>query len=299
MTEWIWLSLVSALFLGVYDIAKKASVKENAVPIVLLASVSVAAAFWLLLVLLSAFVVANDHWLYPVGRISSRIHGLLFLKSALVGASWACAFFALKQLPLSIAAPIRATSPLFTILLAVLFWAESPSALQWIGIVIVLFAAIMFSRAGVEEGIHFHRDRYVGLMLSATVLGAISALYDKHLLQSEMLKPTVVQAWFSIYLVPVMLPLAFRWWKKDRQETPFQWRWSILLIPMFLLIADIVYFTAITYPGAMISVISPLRRASIIIPFAFGILRLKEKNWKPKTICVAMVIVGVYLMSQK
>ena len=41
---WILLSLGSAILLGFYDIAKKLSVRQNAVPVVLLANVSVGAA---------------------------------------------------------------------------------------------------------------------------------------------------------------------------------------------------------------------------------------------------------------
>ena len=109
--------------------------------------------------------------------------------------------------------------------------------------------------------------------------------------------PVSVQAWFSIYLVPVMLPLVIRWWRRDRQQTPFQWRWSIPMIAVLLLVADYAYFKAVAEPDALISVISPLRRTSVIIAFAFGILRLKEKNWRMKAPCIGAILLGAYLLS--
>ena len=133
-------------------------------------------------------------------------------------------------------------------------------------------------------------------MLVATLLGSLCALYDKYLLQVERLSPVAVQAWFSIYLVPVMLPLVIRW-RRDRHRTPFQWRWSIPMIAVLLLVADYAYFKAVADPEALISVISPLRRSSVLVAFAFGILQLKEKNGSTKAPCIGAILLGVYLLS--
>lgn len=299
MVFWITLSLVSAFFLGLYDIAKKSAVRENAVPPVLLFSVSTAATIWAIPIL-AAFLLPNSSqsWLRELSDLNAHQHTLLLCKSVLVGSSWTCAFFALKRLPLSIATPIRATSPFWTVMFAVLLMSERPAWPQWIGIAVVLVAFLAFSRVGAKEGIRFHRDRAVALMVAATLLGAASSLYDKYLLQDAALSPISVQAWFSVYMVPVMLPMAIRWWRQDRTKTRFEWRWSIPMIAIFLLIADFAYFTAVASEDAMISVISPLRRSSIIIPFLFGILRLKEHNWRAKSGCILAILFGVYLLSQ-
>lgn len=118
--QWILFSLMSAIFLGLYDLAKKSAVRENAVPVVLLLNVVTAALIYLPLLLFSTtlpgLLVATPFIVEPA---SPSVHLLLFAKSALVGASWTLALFAFKHLPLSIAAPIRATSPLWTTLVAV------------------------------------------------------------------------------------------------------------------------------------------------------------------------------------
>ncbi len=299
MTAWIFLSLLSALFLGLYDIAKKDAVKGNAVPPVLLLNVLTAAAIW------TVPIAGSWLGLFPADSEFSQItsihpaqHLMLMLKSMMVGASWICAFFALKSLPISIATPIRATSPVWTILVAVSVMGERPGLFQWLGILIVLLAFFGLSRVGAQEGIHFHRNRAVALMIVATVLGSLCALYDKVLLQQTDLRPAAVQAWFSIYLVPVMLPLAIRWWRRDRSSAPFHWRWSIPLIAIFLLVADFSYFTALSDPNSLISVVSPLRRGSVVIAFLFGVLNLKEENWRAKAPCVAAILTGVILLSQ-
>lgn len=294
--SWILLSIVSAILLGCYDIAKKSAVKDNAVPPVLLLNVLTAALIWIPWVVWS--YVKPDQTAAPqLSDITAVEHGLLICKSVLVGASWTLAFFALKHLPISIASPIRSTSPLWTIGFAVAAMGERPSRLQWAGVAVIVVAFLVFSRVGRREGIHFHRDRWVAMMIAATLLGAFSAVYDKYLLQTVGLSPAVVQAWFSIYLVPVMLPLAIRWFFVERRQTPFNWRWSIPMIAVLLLAADFTYFTAVAQPDALISVISPLRRTSVVVAFVFGILRLGEQSWRAKAVCIIGILCGVCLLS--
>ena len=295
---WILLSLCSAVFLGFYEIAKKVSLKENAVPPVLFFNVLTAASLWLPLILFSQFYPTGvrAHFL-RVESLSGTGHILLFLKSLIAGSSWIFASFALKHLPMSIAAPIRASSPLWTITIAVIFLSERPDLWQWGGITIILISFYAFSLVGRKEGIHFHRNRWVGFMVIATLLGACSALYDKFLLQNCHLHAATVQAWFSVYLVLVMTPLVTHWYFKGRTTTPFQWRWSIPVISILLLVSDFLYFTAIETPGGLISVISPLRRTSIVIAFIAGVRIYGEKNPLPKAVCILSMLVGVYVLS--
>ncbi|QDT62092.1 EamA-like transporter family protein [Stieleria bergensis] len=336
--SWVLLSLLSALLLGFYDAAKKVSVKQNVVPLVLLVSVSFGALLYTPLVIWSWLSIESIPWSsFRVQPMSSRWHGLVIAKSMLVGASWTFAFFALKRLPLSIAAPIRASSPFWTIAIATLLMGERPSGLQWTGMAIVMFGFWRFTLVGREEGIHFHRDFGVGLMIVATLLGALSSIYDKWLLQIEQIPPVALQSWFSIYLVPVMVPAALWWYRSWRVagraieqvagKTPtdkalgpepsasdgassvpsdspskfspsgFQWRWSILLISPLLITADWFYFVALANPTAMVSVVSVLRRCSVVIALAFGARALSEANYWAKARCVGIFLLGVAVIA--
>ncbi|GAA4444954.1 DMT family transporter [Novipirellula rosea] len=302
---WIGLSAISAVLLGFYDVTKKIAVRKNAVPIVLLISVSVGAAIWMPFICWSSFSPTSvPHPILKVDSLSFAEHGLLLAKSMLVGASWTFAFFALKRLPLSIAAPIRSTSPFWTIAMASLFLQERPSGVQWIGIIIVLLAFWAFSAVSLREGVSFKSDRGVAMMVVATILGALSSIYDKYLLQTVLIAPSTVQAWFSVYLVPVMVPMAVIWWRSGRKNRDqelsvhalFEWRWAILGISPLLLAADIVYFTALADPDALVSVISVVRRCSVVIAFLFGIRALGEANFWPKAACVVTILCGVALL---
>jgi drug/metabolite transporter (DMT)-like permease len=296
--SWMTLSLCSAVVLGFYEIAKKAAVRENAVPAVLFFNVLTSALLWAPLMAVSHLATHRVpfEWLI-VDHLSWFEHGLLFAKSLIAGSSWIFASFALKHLPMSIAAPIRASSPFWTILIAVVFMEERPGPWQWAGVIVIMTSFYVFSLVGKKEGIHFHRNRWIGFMVIATLLGACSALYDKYLLQRAQLTASTVQAWFSIYLVVMMTPLVVRWYLKDRTNSPFEWRWSVPMIAILLLISDFMYFTAIEKPDALISVISPLRRTSVVIAFIAGIRIYGEQNWRPKAACIATLLTGVYIIS--
>lgn len=296
--HWILLTVLSAIVLGIYGLAKKAAVHNNAVPAVLLLNVATAACIYLPIMLLSW---QQPQWLDGTGlqlqTLSSNQHVMIFAKAVLVAASWILAFYALKNLPLSIAAPIRSTSPLWTVLIASTALAERPSLVQWLGIATILAAFFAFSQVGRKEGIHFRNNRWVVMMIAATLLGSISALYDKFLLQNVRLHPATLQAWFSVYLVVAMIPLAMRWYVKDRKSKPFQFRWSIPAIAVTLLIADFLYFLAISDPTSLIAVVSPIRRTSVVIPFLYGVFFLNEKNVRGKAVCITLMLFGVYLVS--
>ena len=295
--SWLILTICSALLLGFYDYFKKLALRDNAVMPVLFGSVAAGAVLWLPVVVWA--------WLVPgqfppvvraVVEVPAGGHILLAAKAVLVGASWWFGYCGLKALPLSIASPIRATGPLWTIAFAVLLFGEAPSFKQWAGVVIVLSAFFAFTFVGRREGIHFHRHAGVWFMIAATLLGASSSLYDKYLLQHAGLGPCQVQAWFTIYMALMLAP-ALLIWARSANGSAWHWHWSIPVIGITLLGADILYFTAISQPGALIALISPVRRASVAVSFLLGILVFKERQIGAKAVCVAAIITGIILLA--
>lgn len=297
MMNWIAAGLVSAFFLGLYDVFKKRSVSGNAVIPVLFAGVCGAAAIWLPWIAMSySDGYTAPHRFLQVDRLSVEAHLLVLLKSAIVGTSWILSYFALKNLPVSLATGIRATSPLWTLAGALAIFGESPNGQQWLGMGLTIVFFALFSLAGKREGIVFHRNGWVGLMVLATVVGGVSSLFDKYLLSSYGFRPSTLQAYFSLYLVAVLAPFVvgwrLRWWPRG----VFQWRWSIPLIAVCLLIADFVYFSALTQPDAMISVLACLRRASALVAFVAGYVLFKERNYRAKTPCLIGILLGIIVI---
>ncbi|MEM6280357.1 MAG: EamA family transporter, partial [Verrucomicrobiota bacterium] len=293
-------SICSAIVLGFYDLLKKLAVRDNAVPPVLFFGVLTGAACWCLLRVLTPIFPSAWQEGLSIDPLTALEHLSLFGKSLLVSGSWVFGYFALKHLPITIAGPIRSTAPIWTILFAVLLMGEMPNAWQWGGVVMILVAFYAFSLLGRAEGIVFHRDKWVYFLLVATVLGAFSALYDKFLLQSIGIRVATLQFWFSIYLVAVMTPFVLFWRYGMSSHSSFEWRWVIPAVGVGLLVADAFYFLAIAQDEALISVISPVRRTSVIVGFVGGILILKERsNVFHKALALALMLAGVVVLNWK
>jgi transporter family protein len=294
---WAIFGLLSAVFLGIYDIFKKTSLNENAVMPVLFFATLTSAAIFLPIITGSAF--------YPepfqqIGLFAPRLtlgeHLQVLLKAAIVISSWVLAFFALKNLPISIFAPIRATSPLWTLIGAIIIFQEQLNLLQWLGITLTLLFFFLFSTAGKREGIHFQKNKWVFFVIAATMLGAISGLYDKFII--GRIDRIAVQGWFSFYQVAIMLPLlAIIWYPSRKQTTKFRWRWAIPLIGVTLVVADFLYFYALSIEDSMISIIAALRRSSVLIAFILGALIFKEQNLKSKGIFLLGILAGILMIT--
>jgi drug/metabolite transporter (DMT)-like permease len=293
--HWIAASLVSAFFLGCYDLFTKHAVRDNAVLPVLFFANLCSASVWLALMAAHSAAPALLTPSLAVAPLTPFQHGQLLLKSAIVALSWICSYFAVKQLPVSIASPMRATGPVWTMIGALLVLGERPNWMEILGVTITLASFVGLSVAGRAEGIVFHRNKWIGWLFAGTLLGAISGLYDKYLLGHAGFAASTVQAWFSIYLALLFLPLAvgwkLRWWPRHE----FQWRWSVPLVSIALLVCDFIYFTALRDPEALVSVVAGLRRGSILVAFAGGLLFFGELNGRKKLPAVAGVLIGIVL----
>lgn len=294
---WGIFGLVTAVLLGIYDIFKKTSLNNNAVFPVLLISVSTSALFFV------PAIVGS--YLHPdffksinlyVPQITILEHVQIFVKSLIVLASWITAFFAIKHLPLTIVSPIRATAPLWTLIGALIIFSEKLNGLQWIGLLITLTFFFLFSTTGKLEGINFKKNKWISLIIVATLLGSISSLYDRYIVRA--IDRLSVQAWSGVYqLIVLAIIVAIFWYPTRKETTPFQWRWTIPLIGIFLVLSDFFYFYALSFPDSLISVLSGIRRSGVIIPFIFAAIFFKEKNLKKKGLYLAGIISGVVLMT--
>lgn len=293
--SWIVASLLSALFLGVYQLCTKHAVHGNAVLPVLFLSNLCSALVWLVLLMLDATLPGGLPAGLQVAALGWREHMLLLAKSTIVAGSWVCSYFAVKHLPVSLAAPIRATGPMWTLVGALLVLGERPSWVEFLGVGITLASFVGLSFAGAKEGIHFHRDRWVWWLIAGTLLGAVSGLYDKFLLGKAGFDAATVQCWFSIYLAFLFLPLATGWWRRWWPRNEFHWRWSIVGVSLALLAADFLYFDALREPEALVSLVSSLRRGSTLVAFAGGLWLFGEKNGREKLPAVLGIVAGMVL----
>ncbi len=293
---WLLLAFCSAALLGFYDVFKKKSLNNNAVLPVLGLNTLFSSLIFLPLILISAYApsVLNGSIFY-VPEAGWEVHKFIILKSFIVLSSWIFGYFGMKHLPLTIVGPINATRPVMTLVGAMLIFGERLNIYQWIGVLLAIVSFFMLSRSGKKEGIDFKHDKWIWFIVLAAVLGAASGLYDKYLM--GRFNNMVVQAWYNIYQLFIMGGvLMILWLPKRKSTTPFRWDWCIILISIFLSAADFVYFYALGMDGSMISIVSMVRRGSVIVSFLFGAMVFREKNLKSKAVDLILVLIGMFFL---
>ncbi len=292
---WLFLAFLSAFLLGCYEVNKKMSLNGNAVIPVLFFNTLISNLIFLPFILLSFFTDCLNETVVYVPHASLHDHLLVLVKAVIVLSSWISGYFALKHLPLTITGPIKATQPVLTLLGAMLVFGERLNLYQWIGVLLSIASFYMLSTFGKKEGINFAHNKWIFFTVLSIVTGAISGLYDKYLMKS--MDVMTVQVWFNVYQCIIMLFILFFIWYPNRQHsTPFQWRWNIIFISVFLCVADWIYFYALTYPDSMISIVSMVRRSNVLVTFVAGALFFHEKNLKNKAIDLFLVLLGMIFL---
>ena len=296
---WIILAFCSASLLGLYDVAKKQALKANAVLQVLLLNTLFSSLLFSPVILNSVFDLGwfeGSRFAVTLGDTDAHI--AVFIKAVLVLISWICGYFGLKELPLTIAAPIHATRPVMTLVGAMIIFGERLNLTQWAGVLLAVASRFMLSRSGKREGIDFRHNRGVLLVGLAAVTGACCGLYDRHIMHS--LEPMFVQSWYVLYQAVLMsitiaILTIFKVKKQGSSDT-FHWSWAIPLISLFLSAADVAYLFALSEPDAMISVVSMIRRSSVLVSFSCGALLFHERNLKAKAFDLALIFLGTILL---
>lgn len=299
---WLILAFLSAAFLGIYDSLKKKALRDNAVIPILFLNTLFSSLIFLPFIILSEYTEMLDGSIFHVGSGGWEVHKYIVLKALIVLSSWVLGYFGMKHLPLTIVGPINATRPVMVLIGALLFFGERLNVWQWIGVSLAIISFLLLSRSGKKEGIDFKHDNWIYMIIGAAMLGAVSGLYDKFLMAPESeggvgLDRMMVQSWYNIYQCFMMLVmLMLLWWPKHKETTPFHWDWAIIGVSVFLSTADFMYFYALSIPAAMISIVSMIRRGSVIVSFLCGAMLFHEKNLKAKAVDLALVLLGMIFL---
>lgn len=293
---WLLLAFASAALLGFYDVTKKQALDRNAVLPVLWFNTLFSTLFFLPMIL-SAETGAEwfDGTLLETHAGDAQAHLLVVAKSVIVLTSWVFGYYGLKHLPITIVGPINATRPVMVLVGAMLLFGERLNGYQWTGVVLAVLSLFLLSRSSRREGVDFGHNIWILLVAASAVTGALSGLYDKFIM--SRLDPIFVQSWYNLYQLLIMSGLCMAiWWPKRHTTTPFHWSWAIPLISIFLSLADFAYLFALRDEEAMISVVSMIRRGSVVVSFACGALLFHEKNLRSKALDLAFILIGMIFL---
>ena len=270
------MTLGSALMLGIYDVFKKQALKNNSVLWVLLAATALSTLF------LSPFLSSG-----PV-----EDHLRLVLKAVLVTTSWVSGLIGLKLLPITTVSTLKASRPFFVVLFSIVLFGEQLNGWQWAGVALALLALTLLSGASKKEGIDFSKSKGVAAMAVSILAGVASALYDKKVVAS--MDPLFLQSWCNFYITVLLaLCILVKSLRDKENRERFKWDWMLVVIAVFITGADMLYFFALKQDGALLSVISLMRRCSVVVTFVVGAIVFKEKNLKAKSLDLAILLAGM------
>ncbi|MFM7346851.1 MAG: EamA family transporter [Tagaea sp.] len=289
---WVVFGLCAGFILGIYDIATKKGMSGNDVlPVVFWSSVF-GALCWLPPILALSFDAVS-----PVRGAGLTAHLLLLPKSAMMTASWILAYYAVKRLSLSLAGAVRASGPIWTMAGGVVLFAEVLTPLQSAGLTVTVAAYYAFAVVGRKEAVFAGDFAALLLMLCATLCSALVTVYDKYLVVALELGALDIQAWSAVQRTTIAglacLIAARRGFDGFRLRRPDR---SIVVIGVTWVAAEYVYFLAYRDPEAMVTLLSVLRRMSLVVSFAYSAAYMGEANLRLKTAMIAGLLAGTGMM---
>ena len=292
---WVSLAFLSALLLGLYDVAKKRSLKDNAVlPVLWLNTLFSSIIF--LPALLDSVVGAGwlDDTLFATAQGSWHDHAMVFVKAVMVLSSWIFGYFGIKHLPITIVGPINATRPVLTLCGAMLIFGERLNGYQWVGVILAIVSLYLLSRSSKKEGVDFAHNRWILCVAAAALIGVGCGLYDRYIMYS--MNAVFVQSWYTLYQFLLMSVIVAVLWLPKRKEQHFHWSWAIPMISILLTAGDMAYLHALTDGAAMIAVVAMIRRSSVVVSFTCGAMLFGERNLKAKALDLALILIGMVLL---
>ena len=294
---WIWLALGSALLLGFYDVAKKYALRRNGIYHVILAATGLTAVF------LSPFLAPGPF----------AYHIRIAIKALIVTATWLSGMEALRLLPITTVSTFKASRPMFVVLFSIILFGERLNLLHWGGVAAVIVALLMLASASGKEGFRFGVGRGWWALIISMITGVGSALWDKFILKGfvfsgplspvyatipeNLQAPVFLQAWTNLYITALMaIIVGIKALREGKSAERFRWDWSIVAIAVLITFSDAFYFISISQEGSLLSVISLVRRFSIVITFVVGAILFREQKIKGKSVALAFMIAGIVLL---
>ncbi|MBQ1635091.1 MAG: EamA family transporter [Bacteroidales bacterium] len=274
---WVLLAVFSAILLGTYDVAKKQALRKNGTFAVLLVATALSTLF-----------------VSPFLRIGpAEDHLKLALKAVLVTASWVSGMEGLKRLPLTTVSTIKGSRPVFVVLFSIILFGERLNWMQWLGIAIVLGALYMLGFTSRRDASAQVRKTGFIWMGISVLTGVASALYDKYIMKG--MEPMFVQSWTNLFIT-IILALCVLVKRLQARSDKFRWDWTLVLVAVLITGADALYFFALKQPDALLSIISVVRRASVLVTFVLGAIIFHEGNIRAKGLNMLLMAAGVVLL---
>jgi len=287
---WVFLALGAALLTSFNPILYKRMLRDSE-PVVLVWGVSL-----LSLPLLGIFTFI----LTPAIPSFDRMFVTSVLGSAILNViAHLASTKALKLADVSLVTPLLIFSPVFTVLISILFLNEIPSVTGMLGVVLVLIGAYAINsnkeRGWLAPFKSLALTPGVGLVLLAGLLWAITPLFEKTaILHTQPESPR-----FAAFIVTVLLTFILSPFVLSRGKSKIvgmmRRRTSLLLAGLIAGTAPILGYTA--YSLGYVGYVTTLFKLSTLLTAIWSSLLLKEGNFRSRLTASMIMVIGAILIA--
>jgi len=287
---WVFLALGAALLTSFNPILYKRILRDSE-PVVVVWGVTLLS---LPLLGIFAFILTP-----PIPSIDG-VFGASVLGSAILNViAHLASTKALKLADVSLVTPLLIFSPVFTVLISILFLNEIPSVTGMLGVVLVLIGAYAINsnkeRGWLAPFKSLALTPGVGLVLLAGLLWAITPLFEKTaILHTQPESPR-----FAAFIVTVLLTFILSPFVLSRGKSKIvgmmRRRTSLLLAGLIAGTAPILGYTA--YSLGYVGYVTTLFKLSTLLTAIWSSLLLKEGNFRSRLTASMIMVIGAILIA--
>lgn len=280
---YIFITLLSALFLGSYEVLKKVSLKKSSIYETLF--------FYCF----SAFLVSL---LFAYEAINIGLIDILLLlgKSGIIVLNWFLVLKCMEKLDVAIVVGFSLLNTILIVFGSSLFFFEQITWLHFISMFFIGGGIILIGLLNRKESNKEVKNsyRYLFFLVIASVLGACSGLLDKYVLSIRKVSPRAALIWF-MFFTSLIYGIIYFIKNKRIEFKKLKSNYALFFTGACIALADTTYYGALAMDGAQVSLISIMRKFSVIVATVLASLFLREKHlWKKLGILIVMLI-GVSL----
>ena len=283
---WFIYVLLGAVFYSARDIFSKKILQKE---------------YSLELLLGSYFIITLISFFFPHSWNISLWEGYLILLRSLAFAS--AMFFitkAIHHLELSVVSPLLNSSPLILLFLSSLFMPEPINLITILGIVLIVigtyFLEVHNNYLKVFSHIKEFSNKYSFYVFIGLIFISISALLAKKILFTVQKETFLFYSALFTFLYFLMFFIIQKRSFKQVFHDYHRDSWQIILVGFFGFLFFYLYYSAISYPGALITLIIPLLRTSTLFTVILGGRLFHEDYLIHKIFATIILIIGATLI---
>lgn len=273
---WVLFILIYSLLKGSREGMKKAALKKSSSTEILF--------FYTLIGLICTLPFSKDAFsLAPIYIF------YVFIKAVVVCTAWLFAFYALKNMTVSLYGIMDLSRMVFSTMLGVFVLKESFTLSKAIGVGLVILGLMLVNLKKKGSSSQMTLVTLIAALLNC-FLNAVSGTMDKVLMQ--YMESSQLQFWFMFFMTFIYGVIILARQEKLSLKRVGKNYW-IVLMSISLVIGDKLLFEANANPESEVTVMTVIKQSSVFVTVLTGWLVFKEKNILYKFLCALIVLSGI------